>query len=168
MTEYGLSLGTNKGDRTGHLCRARDEIAKLAELKILAIAPIYETEPVDVSAAFADDKFLNTVLIVESPLLPAALNESLHRLESELGRVRGPDRNAPRVIDIDIIYAGDASIEEADLRVPHPRWSERRFVAQPLADVRPDLRLPGETMTVRELAAAMPTTPDVSLLKTSW
>ena len=68
-----------------------------------------------------------------------------------MGRHRGLDRFAPRAIDIDIIYVGDVHIESGGLVVPHPRWMERRFVVQPLADVRPDLFLPGAGRVVREV-----------------
>ena len=82
-----------------------------------------------------------------------------------MGRVRGMDRNAPRPIDIDILYADDVMIDDDDLTLPHPRWSERRFVVQPLADVRPALCIPGQNRTVAEILAGMPATPTVHRFK---
>jgi len=75
-----------------------------------------------------------------------------------MGRIRTEDRNAPRVIDIDILYAGSVKRTDGNLDLPHPRWAQRRFVVQPLADVRPFLRLPGETRTVSDILKTLPPT----------
>jgi len=166
--EYGLSLGSNLGDRLRNLRAARDRVCALPGAALLAQSRVYETEPVDVSAAYRDLAFLNAVLVVESGMPPRVLHARLHAIEAELGRERSGDRNAPRAIDIDLLYAGDLRVRDAVLTVPHARWAERRFVVQPLADVRPNRVLPGEPRTVREVLFALPREPAVVPFAEEW
>lgn len=166
--EVGLSLGSNLGDRLAALREARDSIAAIAGVELVAQSPAYETEPVDVSAAYRDLAFLNAVLILRCSLDLRDFSQRLHAVEAEMGRRRTGDRNAPRPIDIDVIYAGQRVIEDEDLRLPHPRARERRFVLQPLADVRADLLLPGEKVSVRQLLLALPGKPGVILYAARW
>ena len=166
--EIGISLGSNLGDRLENLRRARDRLAALEGVKVAACSRVYETEPVDVRAAHRGKAFLNAVLIVESALTPRALAGALWKIEAAMGRVRETDRNAPRPIDLDIVYAGDETICEADLRVPHPRWTKRRFVVQPLAEVRPERVLPGETRRVNEVLDALPERPWARVFEEAW
>jgi len=168
VTEIGLSLGSNLGDRLAYLQAARDRLRVLPHTHLIAQAPVYETEPVDVAEAFRALAFLNTVLIVETALPPSELAAAAHAIEAALGRERGSDRNAPRPIDIDLIYAGDQTSTAATLSLPHPRWLSRRFVVQPLADVRPDLRLPGAPGTVTEVLLTLPPIPNVVLYRERW
>jgi 2-amino-4-hydroxy-6-hydroxymethyldihydropteridine diphosphokinase len=146
--ESGFSLGSNLGDRLAWLRAARDALAAAPGARILAQSPVYETEPVGVKPEHRGLKYLNAVVIVGGPLAARAWMDEVARIEAALGRVRGPDRYAPRTIDIDLLYCGDAWIDGGGLTVPHPRWSQRRFVVQPLADIRPALRLPGATADV--------------------
>ncbi|MBN1556811.1 MAG: 2-amino-4-hydroxy-6-hydroxymethyldihydropteridine diphosphokinase [Lentisphaerae bacterium] len=166
--ETGISLGSNTGDRLAHLKQARARMAALEGVTVSAASRVYETEPVDVRPEHAGTPFLNAVLVLDAAVSPARLARGLLAIETELGRVRGADRNAPRPIDLDIIYAGDAVIREDGLRVPHPRWAERRFVVQGLADVRPGRVLPGERRAVREVLAALPERPWVRLFERQW
>ncbi len=166
--EFGISIGSNLGDRLAHLRAARTRIVALPDMRLTACSPLYETEPVDVGPVYRDQAFLNAVLIVESAQTPEAFAAALHAIEDALGRVRGADRNAPRPIDLDVLYAGDRTSADATLTLPHPRWAERRFVVQPLADVRPDLRLPGVSGTVREILLTLPARPEVLLFTRSW
>lgn len=166
--ELALSLGSNLGDRLQNLSTARSAIAALPHVRLIASSPVYDTEPVDVPDAHRERTFLNAILIVESDSSLNELAPQLRELEHRLGRTRSADRNAPRVIDIDIIAAGIEHLSRADLVVPHPRWKERRFVVQPLADVRPDWVLPGERRSVREVLAALPERPTVALYGTQW
>jgi len=166
--EIGFSIGSNLGDRIQNLKQARLHIAGIPGVEIVASSSVYETEPVDVPAEFSGVPFLNTVLI-------AGLNtsvESLYRetcgIEKMMGRRRDGNRNTPRPIDIDIIFAGDAFIRTIDLHVPHPRWSQRRFVVEPLAEIRPDLHIPGESRTVRDVLLALPVKPKVVLFSSNW
>ena len=166
--EYGLSLGSNLGDRLQHLRAAASGIVRFCGAEIVARSRVYETEPVGVAPAYAQLPFLNAVLVVRGDPDPAELAVELHGIEWEAGRVRTADRYAPRPLDIDVLYADDVQLSTEVLTLPHPRWAERRFVVQPLADVRPDLRLPGETRTVREVLASLPPAPKVVLFAESW
>jgi 2-amino-4-hydroxy-6-hydroxymethyldihydropteridine diphosphokinase len=166
--EIGLSLGSNLGDRLAYLRVAAQRIAALPGLRIVAAAPVYETEPVGARSSYAHLKYLNTVLIVDAPEDVDALSAALHRIEDDLGRLREEDRNAPRTIDIDVLYAADRARRDGVLELPHPRWAQRRFVVQPLADVRPELILPGATLTVGEHLARLAEGETVSLFATAW
>ena len=153
--ESGFSLGSNLGDRRAALAAARDALRATPGARLLAQSPIYETTPVGVRPEYRDLAFYNAVVLVESDRDAAAWLQRVETVERALGRVRGPDRFAPRPIDIDLLYCGDACIDSGGLVVPHPRWAERRFVVQPLADVRPDLVLPGAARSVREVLAGL-------------
>ena len=156
-----------------NLQRARQKIVLLPGIEIETQAPVYETEPVDVRTDYRRFSFLNTILILSSageltaPELAALLNELKH-IEHTLGRLDSSIQNAPRRLDLDLIYAGELTVERPELILPHPRWAQRRFVLQPLADVRPDLVLPGETRPVRTVLAALPDGQEVVLFKDEW
>ena len=166
--EFGLSLGTNLGDRMAHLRAARAALAAVPEVTVTAASPVYETEPVDVAESAANLFFLNAVLIIRTPFSAEELSERAHAVEDRLGRVRGQDPNAPRTIDVDLIYGGERVIRRPELTLPHPEWNRRRFVAGPLADVRPDLLLPGETRTCRRVLADLPPKPAIAMFRKTW
>ena len=149
--EVGLSLGANLGDRLANMVDAKRRLSELPGARLLAQSPVYETEPVDVSESYRADKFLNAVVVLSAPLDARQWLKAVGAIELAMGRVRGPDRNAPRPIDIDILYAGGECIDSGGLTVPHPRWTQRRFVVEPLTDVRPHLVLPGSGATVAEV-----------------
>lgn len=166
--EFGLSLGSNLGDRLAHLVRARDAIIDLPGVASTARSHVYETEPVDVRPEYADVPFLNAVLIVWTKLAPHVLAQQVHEIEAQAGRVRTEDRNTPRPLDIDFIYADELTLDSPNLQLPHPRWAGRRFVVQPLADVRPDLVLPGQRHSVCEVLRSLPDSPKVALFAQPW
>ncbi|HEY8240952.1 MAG TPA: 2-amino-4-hydroxy-6-hydroxymethyldihydropteridine diphosphokinase [Kiritimatiellia bacterium] len=166
--EVGLSLGSNVGDRLAHLRGARDKIGTLAGVRIVAQAPVYETEPVGVQPEHRHISFLNTVLVLESALEPADLQEKLAAVEEQLGRVRTADKYAPRTLDIDVLYVDELKLHSPRLTLPHPRWMQRRFVLQPLADVRSGLKLPGADVPVKDLLAALPAGEAVTLFAGKW
>jgi 2-amino-4-hydroxy-6-hydroxymethyldihydropteridine diphosphokinase len=125
-----LALGSNLGDREAYL---RDAIAGIPDL--VAVSPIYETEPLGSSG-----RYLNAVVEVDTDLSPRELLDVCRRLESAAERERDPDdRYAPRTLDVDVLLVGDLTVDEPDLEVPHPRMQERPFVLIPLADLAPDL-----------------------------
>lgn len=168
MVETGVSLGSNLSDRLGALKEARNRIAALPRTRCVALSPVYETEPVGVKPEHAHLLFLNAVLICETDIPLLEWLSYLHAIEQDLGRQRNADRYAPRVIDIDLLYYGAEQRAEDDLFVPHKYWNTRRFVVQPLADVRPDLVLPGESRAVKEILESLPTRPAVKLLTNDW
>jgi 2-amino-4-hydroxy-6-hydroxymethyldihydropteridine diphosphokinase len=145
-----LALGSNLGDRAATLQNA---IARMesAELHVLRASSVYETEPREV-----EDQpwFLNQVVEVGTSLFPRQLLTRLKRLEVELGR-RPSRPKGPRVIDMDILFYGDAVVSTTDLMIPHEGMGERRFVLEPLAELAPDLRHPKTGKTVREMLAAV-------------
>lgn len=166
--DVGLSFGTNQEDRFAHLRDARARVLALPGTRELASSSVYETEPVDVQPKYRDQGFLNTVMVVDITMSVDAFSDALHGIEKDMGRVRQDDRNAPRPIDIDIIYAEGVARDSAALTLPHARWAGRRFVVEPLAEIRPDLILQGYAQTVAEILNALPDVPTVSRLNTPW
>ena len=166
--EYGLSLGSNMGDRLHFLRRARDLISTISGVLQIESSPVYETAPVGVRSEYKDMEYLNAVLILDAESLPEDISKAIHAIEDTLGRVRTDDRFAPRPIDIDILYAGKTLSESEDLMLPHPRWAERRFVVQPLADLRPDLIFPGDHSTVKSVLKTLPIEPAVRCYADDW
>ncbi len=163
--EYGLSLGSNIEDRQANIQSAIDMIGDIEGLLIVDKSALYETAPVDVLQEYEHLSFLNTVVIVESDLLPAKLHTELQGIENRLGRVRGKDQNAPRPIDIDLIYADGVTLNTATLILPHPRWAERRFVVQPLAEVRAGLVIDKALGPVNNVLLSLPEEPEVIMFK---
>ena len=155
--EVGLSIGSNLGDRLENLRRARTAVSNLSEVMFVASSPLYETEPVGVSKEDSALTFYNAVIILNTTLSVQRLFSCLEAIEASLGRKRSLfKRNAPRTVDIDLIYYNGQVIRNGPLIVPHPRALLRRFVLQPLADVRKNLILPRETKTIYQILAAMP------------
>lgn len=151
MKTVYLGLGSNVGDREGHLRAALERLAA-ADLRVLRVSPVYETEPLELR----DQRwFLNQVAEAETSLFPRQLLARVGRIERALGRVRAVP-NGPRTIDIDILLYGSAVVRTAGLEIPHPRMGARRFVLAPLADLAPELRHPVTRKTVREMLDAAP------------
>lgn len=155
---YGIALGSNMGDRAGNMGEGvRRLLDAVPDACVTAEASLYETEPVE--CAPETQAFLNTVIEIESTLEPHALREILARIEQDLGRPADHGKNEPRPLDLDILYAGDWVSDDPALTVPHPRLHERRFVLAPLAEIRPDLRLPGFSETVSQLLGRLTDDP---------
>ena len=167
--QIGFSLGSNLGDKISNLSKARRELLRAGDARELAKSSLYETEPVDVRPEFQHLKFINAVLLLETRSRARDWLEHIARIESQFGRRRdGDDKNAPREIDIDIIFAGDQLIGSGGLVVPHPRWAERRFVVQPLAEVQPDRILPGSNRTVAQILETLPGADELTRLDADW
>ena len=126
-----LGLGANLGDRRATLRRA---VAALPDL--VAVSPVYETEPV--GGPPGQPPYLNLVARLDTGRSPRQLLELARDLEEAAGRVRRV-RHGPRTLDVDVLLVGDLTVDEPDLVVPHPRMWERRFVLAPLADLAPEL-----------------------------
>jgi 2-amino-4-hydroxy-6-hydroxymethyldihydropteridine diphosphokinase len=166
--ETGFCLGSNMGGRLHLLRQAKTLILLDPQVRFIDQSPVYETEPVGVKPQYEAMKFLNAILIVESPYTADEWLVKIKKIEQVLHRVRTADRNAPRTIDIDILFCGDQIVDSDLLQVPHARWAERLFVVRPLADVRPDLVLPGTESPVRKILAQMPDSDDVRLFSEKW
>ncbi len=166
--EIGFSLGSNMHNRKRLLMQAKHLIMSAPRTQFVDQSPIYETTPVDVKPEYQDMAYLNSVVILESALPLESWLTYIGKIETKLGRERSADRNAPRPIDIDMIYAGDQIVDGGGLVVPHPRWAERRFVVQPLYDVRPNMVLPESSQSVAEILAALPPDEGLSVFDEKW
>ena len=129
-----VSLGSNVGARATYLKRALAALAKLPGTRLVDASAVRETEPVDVPAEFAAQKFLNQAAVFETTLAPLAFSRAMHAVEDRLGRVRTV-RNGPRTIDLDLILFGDVRMKTPELTLPHPRAQERAFVIEPLNEL---------------------------------
>ena len=166
--ETGFSFGSNMGGRLRLLSQAKTLLLMDPAVQFVDQSSVYETEPVDVEEEYRTLKFLNSVLIIESPYAAEEWLPKVKKIEHTLHRLRSEDRNAPRTIDIDILFAADEVVDSDLLQIPHPRWAERRFVVEPLAEVRPDLTLPGSTDSVRKILEQMPASDDVRVFSEKW
>jgi 2-amino-4-hydroxy-6-hydroxymethyldihydropteridine diphosphokinase len=134
-----LSLGSNQGDRLALLQDAVDALADTPGLLVLAVSPVYETDPV---GGPEQPDYLNAVVVCESTQSPRTLLERALAVEDAFGRVRDV-RWGPRTLDVDLIAVGELVVDEPDLELPHPRAAERAFVLVPWLDVDPAAALPG-------------------------
>jgi 2-amino-4-hydroxy-6-hydroxymethyldihydropteridine diphosphokinase len=163
----GIALGSNLGDRLAHLRQAREQVLALPGVSGPAInSRIYETEAVQSEPDAG--AFLNAIVEVEYDGQPITLLDGLQRVEAQLGRPSKRPRNAPRTIDLDILYAGNLVLCNDDVVIPHPRLHLRRFVLAPLADIRPELILPGQQRSVAELLAELNDPATVELFAEEW
>lgn len=133
-----VGLGSNVGDRIGHLRAARAGLARHG-VPVAASSSVYETEPVGEVTEQPD--FLNACVRVETELEPEELLAACKALERELGRAPGR-RHGPRAIDVDLLLLGDLSHRSERLTLPHVDILDRRFVLLPLLELDPHLRLP--------------------------
>ena len=141
-----VGIGANLGDARANVLDAIERLARLKGAKLLQTSPLYRTAPIDSSG---DDY---VIAALDTDLDAHALLQALFAIEQAHGRER-PYRNAPRTLDLDLLLYGDQVIADAPtLIVPHPRMHERAFVLAPLADVAPDLVIPGRG-AVRALRA---------------
>lgn len=127
-----ICLGSNIEPRTAHLDRAQESLCSLPGTRLVASGGTDETVPVDVPPEFSGQMFMNRILVFETELSPEDFSGRMHRIEDELGRVRGKVRNMPRTIDIDMIDYEGVAMNGPELVLPHPRARERSFVMEPL------------------------------------
>jgi len=157
IVPVGIALGSNLGDRSAELDAGISFLRFLAENNEVRESPRIETAPVDCPPG--SPPFLNSVAEIEidSVLFPPLnLFGCLEEFEIERGRSPLRDVNTPRPLDLDIIYYGVERFDQMGLIIPHPRAHLRRFVLEPLSHLRPDLILPGQTKTVRQLLEGQP------------
>ena len=144
-----IALGSNLGDRLANLAHARKWMMK--KIKVKDESSIYETEPWGVTD---QPRFLNQVVVGQTSLSPEELLHFLKQIEIEMGRVK-TIRFGPRLIDLDILLMGNLEYNSPDLTIPHPRMTERAFVLVPLAEIAPNLVIPGTDQTITELCKAL-------------
>jgi 2-amino-4-hydroxy-6-hydroxymethyldihydropteridine diphosphokinase len=135
-----VALGSNLDDPRHQVDRAFVALNRLRECRLVARSALYRSPPL---GAVRQPDFVNAVAGLLTMLAPVELLARLHAVEDELGRVRPAVRWGPRRIDLDLLVHGTARIDEPDLQLPHPGIAERAFVLAPLADIAPDLEVPG-------------------------
>ena len=142
-----IALGSNVGERESHLDHA---VRRLGDIVgALRVSTFHETLPEGITA---QPLFLNAAVVGDSTATAEALLRRVLEIEKERGRERpSPSPGGPRTLDLDLILVGDEIIHTAMLTVPHPRFRQRRFVLEPLAEVAPDLVDPESGLTIREL-----------------
>jgi len=145
-----VALGANLGDRAATLHAAVCALEAEYGIDWVTRSPLYETDPV---GGPAQGPYLNAVCELRTALPARALLEWLLGIEARTGRTRGAERNAPRLLDLDLLLYGNEVIDEPDLVVPHPRLHERAFVLEPLAAIAPEVVHPTLGVSVRLLAA---------------
>ena len=167
-TRVGIALGANLGQRLTNIRAARDMLRGLVDPESHYLqAPIYQSQPVDCASTAPD--FFNTVIEIDYVGEPYELLLKTQGIEFHLGRESVHEVNAPRIIDVDILYFGDVSMKEDILSIPHPRLIYRRFVLQPLNDIRTNLILPGDEVTISEHLRHLETDePPLTLVQTTW
>jgi 2-amino-4-hydroxy-6-hydroxymethyldihydropteridine diphosphokinase len=146
MTRVYLALGSNLGDRAEYLRAGRRDLAD-HRVEIIRAASVYASEPLEV---IDQPWFLNTVLEADTYLLPEELLQVCLHVEKQNQRIRQITKG-PRTLDIDIIFYGNDTVRKSGLTIPHPSFSQRRFVLVPLAELAPDFIDPATGKTVRTL-----------------
>jgi 2-amino-4-hydroxy-6-hydroxymethyldihydropteridine diphosphokinase len=147
MARVFIGVGSNIGNRLGYLNQAIEEIGHDGEIRFLRRSKIRETDPV---GGPPQGKYLNAVWEIETDLTLEVLHARLRDIEDRFGRER-KERNAPRTLDLDILFYDQLTIESDRLTVPHPRLHERSFVLEPLAELDPGWIHPKLNRTVAEL-----------------
>jgi 2-amino-4-hydroxy-6-hydroxymethyldihydropteridine diphosphokinase len=141
VTRAYVGIGSNIGGPRNKIAAAIELLADEEGLDLVAVSSVRETDPVGYEN---QPRFLNAAAALETALPPRELLEGLFAIERRLGRTRGHGpRFGPRAIDLDLLLYGDETIDEPGLVVPHPRVHERRFALEPLAELDPDLEIPG-------------------------
>ena len=128
-----VAFGANLGDAVATVTQALTDVAALPQTQLLKASSLYRSAPYEAQGP----DFINAVALLSTQLSPLDLLQALQALELQSGRER-PFKNAPRTLDLDIIFYGDVVSTDATLTLPHPRWHERAFVVLPLAEIWPE------------------------------
>lgn len=147
-----IGIGSNLGDRRANVETALRRLGEEPAIEVAAVSAVIQTAPLGGPPGQGD--FLNAAATLATTLPPRALLERLQRIEADLGRTRTV-RWGPRTIDLDLLLYEQRQIAEPGLTVPHPRMHRRRFVLAPLAEIAPDVVVPGTGKTVAELLEAV-------------
>jgi 2-amino-4-hydroxy-6-hydroxymethyldihydropteridine diphosphokinase len=150
----GIAFGSNIGDRLANLSKAKKLLLNECDAPSRAIfSPVYETAPVD--CAPGTRSFYNAVGQLPFRLAPELILRHCLKIEQSLGRADNHEKNSPRTIDLDLLYADDIVSVNPRLTIPHPRLTMRLFVVAPLAKIRPGLYLPGDRLSINDHLKAL-------------
>lgn len=139
MTLAYVALGANLGDPIPTVNSALAELDAIPGTRRVAASSLYRTAPIGLKH---QPDFINAVAALETELSAAELLERLFAIEQRFGRQRSVP-NAPRTLDLDLLLHGDAVVDTSALTLPHPRMHERAFVLAPLAEIAPNVAIPG-------------------------
>lgn len=139
MNTAYIALGANLGDPVATVRAAFGALANMTESRVLHSSSLYRTAPVGITE---QPEFVNAVAQIETSLAPEALLDALLDIEQRFGRIRA-ERNGPRTLDLDILLYNDQIVDLPRLTLPHPRLHLRAFVLYPLAEIAPELIIPG-------------------------
>ncbi|WP_434515502.1 2-amino-4-hydroxy-6-hydroxymethyldihydropteridine diphosphokinase [Dechloromonas sp. ARDL1] len=139
MNTAYIALGANLDDPAATVRAAFAALANLPDSRIVHCSSLYRTAPVGIAD---QPEFINAVAELETSLAPEALLDALLEIEQRFGRIRA-ERNGPRTLDLDLLLYNDQYLDLPRLTLPHPRLHLRAFVLQPLAEIAPDLVIPG-------------------------
>ena len=157
-----IGVGSNLGDRRANCREARRRVTELPKTRVVKESSLYESEP----HGNAKTWFGNSVLEVETELGPPDLLKHLKRIEEEMGRKRVKGKRwGSRIIDLDILFYDNEIVEKRNLKIPHPRLPERRFVLVPLSELAPQLIHPGLNQSVSELLATTKDTKKIHMMR---
>ena len=162
MNKLYLLFGSNLGNSKAQLTKARQHIEKL-------IGPVTRQSSLYATAAWGNTKqpdFLNQVIIVETELTAVQTMQTILKIEKMMGRIR-TIKNAPRIIDIDILFFNNEIIDQKDLIIPHPQIQNRRFVLIPLNELAPNFNHPVLGLSIHELLKICPDRLTVKKFKLS-
>lgn len=165
MRTVYLGLGSNRGDRFGHLQAAVDGLACTDDTAVTDVSGVFRTEAHVLEEEDEQPDFFNAVVAIRTRLRPEALLERTQALERAEGRPPVEERRrwAPRVLDIDLLVMESTTRDSPGLTLPHPRLAERRFVLVPLAELNPDLWIPEPVAAnVRDLLDRCPDESKIS------
>ena len=151
-----VALGANLGDAVAAVQQALHQVATLPDTRLVKASSLYRSAPYEAQGP----DFINAVALVQTQLSPQALLHALQAIELQSGRKRSY-KNAPRTLDLDVIFYGDVTLDTPELTLPHPRWLERAFVLLPLAEVLPERVSEGQRDAVKDQTIERLTTQDL-------
>ena len=165
-----VTVAVSLGSNLPYLNRSPREIvlAAMESLRQISIeseaSSLYLSEPIDCPADAGD--FINAAMVLRlaSKISASELLVVLQGIEADYGRQRSAEPNQARTLDIDIISYGNQELESSDLILPHPRATQRRFVLMPLAEIHPELVIPGQSANIAQLLADLNRIENVQLL----
>ncbi len=155
-----LSLGSNMGDRESNLAQATMALSINLNISDFQSSSYYDSEPL---YNINQPNFLNSVVKCKTTLKPFEVLDVIQKVEKMIGRKNKKEKNGPRIIDIDILFHGDAVIETENLSIPHPMLSLRKFVLIPFVELDPNFMVPHSKITIKDLIKHCPDKTNVFL-----